>query len=159
MHQGISYTINQHIPRTKGSFRPWAVLTPPQLTFAYRFVYPTLLSAGPHTAFLWDVLTCKLTKVISDLQDPVDGKPLGRITYVELSPLHVLISGTAQLRIFDRETGALAYHISCSSLTLPRVPLRSADQTLGHEFCVSPLVPDPSRSLSTSNLGPFFVAG
>lgn len=116
MQQDMSYTINRYIPTSKGSFKPWAVLTAPELTRAYRFVYPNLLVAGSEKAYVWDVLTCDMALVVPDIQAVVDGENLGRINYVELSPLHVLICGTRQLRLFDRTTGALAYHIKCSRL-------------------------------------------
>ena len=46
--------VSNHIPVTKGTFKPWAVLHIPELTRAYRFVYPTLLVVGTEKAYLWD---------------------------------------------------------------------------------------------------------
>ncbi|EKM53433.1 uncharacterized protein PHACADRAFT_197864 [Phanerochaete carnosa HHB-10118-sp] len=101
-------------PESKAAFKPWAVLTTPEHTRAYRFVYPMLLVAGPEKAYLWDVPRCDIARVIPDIQTPMAGEILGDINYVELSPLHVIICGSRQLRLFDRTSGACVWYMRTS---------------------------------------------
>ncbi|GJE91392.1 F-box protein [Phanerochaete sordida] len=117
-HQ-ICETISRYIPETKGTFKPWAVLTTPEATRAYRFVYPTLLVAGAENAYLWDVPRCEIVQVIPDIQASIAGENLGRINYVELSPLHVIICGGRQLRLFDRTSGACVWHLQTTTAGPP----------------------------------------
>ncbi|KAG6839320.1 hypothetical protein H0H93_005670, partial [Arthromyces matolae] len=53
---------------TRGHFRPWAVLRPPQPTRAFRFSYPTLGAAGWDNIYLWDVRTGALVQTIEQTQ-------------------------------------------------------------------------------------------
>lgn len=105
----ISFTINKYIPTTKGSFKPWALLTMPEFSRAFRFVYPTLLVAGLDKAYLYDVESGQLQQTVDDTQVPRDGVILGDINYAELSSSHVLLCGRRQLRLFERGSGALQY--------------------------------------------------
>ncbi|KAH9487465.1 hypothetical protein JR316_0001541 [Psilocybe cubensis] len=52
----------------KARFAPHAVLHMPEITRAYRYVYPTLLVASLERAYLWDVRTGKLQQMISGIQ-------------------------------------------------------------------------------------------
>ena len=158
LQQDITFMINQHIPQSKGSFKPWAVLTTPEITTAFRFVYPTLLCASWEKAFLWNVVTCELTQIISDIQEERDEQDLGRVNYVELSQQHVFICGTNQFRIFDRSSGSLVYHISSLALDLPKVQLPLLNSRVDRNgLAVRPLVP----FMKTSDRGDDapFVAG
>ena len=61
--------------QTDGYFRPWAVLHMPELTSAFRFVYPTLIVAAYDRAYLWDIPSGKLIQTIKECQfiDSEDG--------------------------------------------------------------------------------------
>lgn len=148
------------MPRSKGSFRPWAVLTTPEFNRAFRFVYPTLLVAGSDKAYLWDVLTCELSKIIPEIQAEAGGEPLGAINYVELSAKHVYICGTRQLRVFDRTNGALVYHISTGRVwrthqAIPMCPITEPTESTDLEV----LPVHPSKEMSTARTSTEFVAG
>ncbi len=110
--EAIAFTINRYPSTSKGYFKPWAMLVTPAPGRAFRFVYPVLLIAGLSTAYLYDVESANLIQTIHNTQFMHDGESLGEINYVELSPLHVFICGSIQLRIFDRESGSLLYCIS-----------------------------------------------
>jgi len=96
----------------RGHFRPWALLQMPDFTRAFRFSYPTLLSAGLNNAYLWDVPTSRLVETISNIQAPNKDGPLGRLNYVDVNDKYVFICGLVQLRIFAREGGALVYYLT-----------------------------------------------
>jgi len=70
----------------------------PEHTRAYRFVYPTLLTAGTTQAYLHDVRTGSLVQTFEGLAG-LD------VWYVELSAIHVFVCTARALRIFSRETG------------------------------------------------------
>ncbi|KAI0687433.1 hypothetical protein BC835DRAFT_1512682 [Cytidiella melzeri] len=118
LQQLVSFTINRYMPTSKGHFKPWAVIETPASGFAFRFVYPTLVVVGMDDAWLYDVLSCELVQVISDIQAVSGGQMLGAIRYVELSAQYVLICGSYQLRIFDRFSGALLHAISSSRVNM-----------------------------------------
>lgn len=159
MQQEISSIINKHLPKTKGSFRPWAVFTAPEFTQAYRFVYPNLLAAGFQKAYVWDVLTCEIVQSVPDLQTLVAGTSLGRINYVELSPLHVIICGSRQLRLFDRTTGSLAFHIDYDMPSDPihAIPFPPLLRTSSTSLHVAPLVAE-RKTIDLTEIPPF-IAG
>ena len=159
MQQQVSYTINNYIPTSKGSFKPWAVLATPEFTRAYRFVYPNLLVAGVQKAYVWDVLTCELVQVVSDIQAVVNGHPLGLITYVELSPLHVLICGHEELRFFDRISGALVFRIECSQLGQSTESLEFYSSTGSYTPYLSVVPLTPRSNIVEVNEEQCFTAG
>ncbi|KAI0040438.1 hypothetical protein FA95DRAFT_1599422 [Auriscalpium vulgare] len=72
----------------RGHFRPWALLVFPEMTLAYRFVYPTLLSASESRAFLYDVRTGTLMQTIENVVADGDN-----INYVELSERNLSLPG------------------------------------------------------------------
>lgn len=103
----------------RGHFKPWALLQMPELTRAFRFSYPTLLSANTNDAYLWDVPTSRLVETISNVQVPNQDGSLGRLNYVDVNDKYVFICGSVQLRIFAREGGALVYYLT--KKILPRM--------------------------------------
>ncbi|KAI0821360.1 hypothetical protein BC629DRAFT_1460351 [Irpex lacteus] len=113
----ISFTINRYMPTSKGHFKPWALLTPPETGNAFRFVYPTLAVVGVNAAWLFDVERAQMVKTINYIQKPVAGGFLGAINYVELSDQHVLMCGSSQLRFFDRSSGAIVHAITREDVT------------------------------------------
>ncbi|KAF9455949.1 hypothetical protein BDZ94DRAFT_1230369 [Collybia nuda] len=94
-------------PSTRGHFRPWGLLYPPQPTRAFRFVYPILGAAAWDHVFLWDVRTGALVQTIENTQCGSDGNLqfLGDINYIEVGQKHVFLCGVHGLRGFSRETG------------------------------------------------------
>lgn len=54
--------------RPRGCFEPYAVLRSPEETRAYRFVYPTLMTAAHEKIYLWDVPSARIVEVVSGLQ-------------------------------------------------------------------------------------------
>lgn len=103
-------------PTSRGHFRPWALLHMPESTRAFRFSYPTLLSAGANNAYLWDVPTSCLVETITNIQAPNPDGILGSITYVEVNDQYAFFCGSNQLRIFARGGGALVYHLCMKDL-------------------------------------------
>jgi hypothetical protein len=85
----------QYAPR--GNFRPWAKLSFPTHTRAYRFAYPTLLCASKDRAYLHDVRTGALVQTIDiGLED---------ICYVDVSERHGFVCGEQALHVFSRGDG------------------------------------------------------
>ncbi|KAJ7757518.1 hypothetical protein B0H16DRAFT_1536899 [Mycena metata] len=110
--------------QTRGHFRPWAVLQPPALTRAFRFVYPTLLAATAVSLFLWDIPSCELHQVIRDTQISSEGvgsdEELGDTNYVEVSSRpdgHVFICGASALRVFSRTSGRCVLDVPSSQIS------------------------------------------
>ena len=105
---------------TDDYFQPWAVLHMPELTSAFRFVYPTLIVAAYDRAYLWDIPSGKLIQTIEECQfissEDSDGSNhyLLGIMYVEISERHVFIAGQFYLRIFSRATGKSVLNFSSS---------------------------------------------
>lgn len=97
---------------SRGHFRPWALLTPPEMTRAFRFSYPTLVVMSHMNAFLWDIPTGSLAQTLHNVQDLHGGVlPLGDVMYVDVSPQHVFVCGLVELRLFNRSDGAVALRI------------------------------------------------
>ncbi len=91
-------TIPTHLRCARhGHFRPWAKLSFPTDTRAYRLAYPTLLCAGVSHAFLHDVRTGALVQTI-DI-GPKD------IWYVDVDERHVFVCESAALHVFSRADG------------------------------------------------------
>ncbi|KAI0827874.1 hypothetical protein BC628DRAFT_1317525 [Trametes gibbosa] len=104
----------------RGHFRPWALIECPQISQAFRFVYPDLLVSGLHQAQVWDVRTGQRTVEV----DMVQGEDAtGEINYVELNPTHVFICSNSALRIFSRETGAVVLKIASYQLVYSDIRL------------------------------------
>jgi hypothetical protein len=103
-------------PTHRGHFRPWSLLHVPEFTRAFRFSYPTLLSAGVNHAYLWDVPTSRLIETISNIQAPNKDGTLGSLSYVEVNDQYAFFCGSNQLRIFARDGGALVYHLCTKNL-------------------------------------------
>ncbi|KAJ7045001.1 hypothetical protein C8F04DRAFT_1067345 [Mycena alexandri] len=108
----------------RGHFRPWAVLKPPALTRAFRFVYPTLLAATATSLFFWDIPSCELNQVIRDTQISPEGvgshEELGDTNYVEVSSRpdgHAFICGSNALRAFSRTSGRCVLDLPSSQVS------------------------------------------
>jgi len=54
--------------RYMARFKPYALLHCPEETRAYRFVYPTLLTAARDKAYLWDIPSARVVEVIHGIQ-------------------------------------------------------------------------------------------
>lgn len=144
----------------RGHFRPWALITYPERTLAFRFVYPTLLTAGAHNVYLHDVRTGETIRV---LENALDDSSLAwnMITYLELSARHVFVATEDWLRVFSRADGS---HL---------LTLRRSDQDSYHHITVAPgqdpgfeslssnavLVPQVLSTRRGTEVGNDFVAG
>jgi len=87
----------------QGHFRPWAKLSFPEFTMAYRFAYPTLLCANDEHAFLHDVRTGVLVQTI-DL-----GVHLGEdggVCYVDVNERHAFVCAPGGLHVYARDRDA-----------------------------------------------------
>ncbi|KAJ7606856.1 hypothetical protein FB45DRAFT_949312 [Roridomyces roridus] len=102
---------------TRGHFRPWAILRPPEVTRAFRFVYPTLIAASTDALFLWNVTTGELIQTIHDAQRE---DTLGMINYVEVSAQHAFVCGSDTLRIFSRASGRWVLDVPSSQRSYGR---------------------------------------
>ncbi|EGN92333.1 hypothetical protein SERLA73DRAFT_117516 [Serpula lacrymans var. lacrymans S7.3] len=110
-------------PTNRGHFKPWSLLQMPEMTRAFRFVYPTLLSTAVNNAYMWDVPTSKLVQSITGIQavtPDTQSRPLGRINYVEVNDRYAFICGSQQLRVFSKEGGALVFSLSPEHLVQSR---------------------------------------
>jgi hypothetical protein len=107
---------------SRGHFRPWAVLKPPALTRAFRFVYPTLVAPTSNSLFVWDIPTGELTQIIRETQispEGVGSDELGDINYVEVSAQadgHAFICGSKTLRVFSRTSGRCVLDVPSSQI-------------------------------------------
>jgi len=65
-----SSSLPLHAPTssTRGHFEPYALLHMPDITTAYRFVYPTLLVGAFERIYLWDVPMAKVVEVVEGIQ-------------------------------------------------------------------------------------------
>ncbi len=135
-------THQRYAPR--GHFRPWAKLSFPTLTRAYRIAYPTLLCAGMDRAYLHDVRTGELVQTI-DIR-PAD------ICYVDVNERHVFVCSPEALHVFSRADGnevlRIKRGVSFSNVLSPSTP------TNGDPFVsVLPLHP------GSDTHPPIFVSG
>jgi hypothetical protein len=131
----------------RGHFRPWAKLSFPSFTRAYRFVYPTLLCAGTDRAFLHDVRTGALVQSIDiGLED---------VCYVDVDERYVFVCEPDVLHVFSRGEGG------AEVLRIPRGVLFS--KVVGPSTPIDRLG-DPFVSVLTLYPGideypPVFIAG
>ncbi|KAI0783060.1 hypothetical protein C8Q75DRAFT_785619 [Abortiporus biennis] len=105
-----------------GHFKPWALLTSPEMGRAFRFVYPTLLVASFTKAYLYDIESAQLVQTIKDVQPSPIGN-FGSITYVELNQDYVFICSIFSLTVFSRATGACVLSLGASDPAWPTVGL------------------------------------
>ena len=103
-----------------GHFRPWAKLSFPTFTRAYRLAYPTLLCAGMDRAYLHDVRTGRLVQSI-DIR-PED------ICYVDVNERYVFVCEPEALHVFSRADGGnealrIQRGVSFSKALSPSTPI------------------------------------
>lgn len=103
-----------------GHFRPWAKLSFPTFTRAYRLAYPTLLCAGMDRAYLHDVRTGRLIQSI-DIR-PED------ICYVDVNERYVFVCEPEALHVFSRADGGnevlrIQRGVSFSKALSPSTPI------------------------------------
>lgn len=84
----------------RGHFRPWAKISLPETTHAYRFAYPTLLCANRSHAFLHDVRTGALVQTI-------DLRLMHRqsVCYVDVNERHAFVCDPEALHVYARHDG------------------------------------------------------
>lgn len=139
----------------RGHFRPWALISYPEKTLAFRFVYPTLLTSGEHHIYLHDVRTGEQIRVLENAV--LDSSPAwNMVTYLELSERHVFIATEDWVRVFSRADGSQlltlrksaqdSYHhitvepktflsrLSSDAVLVPQVLKHGRDNEVGNEF-------------------------
>ncbi|KAI0263134.1 hypothetical protein BC834DRAFT_336441 [Gloeopeniophorella convolvens] len=110
MSEVVAERHQSHAPR--GHFRPWALLSLPVPTLAYRLAFPTLLISGEGRAFVYDVCTGALLQTINiGSQD---------VNYVDVNEQYVFVCSPRVLRIFARKGGNLVLQIP-SDASISRV--------------------------------------
>jgi hypothetical protein len=112
-------TATTHHHGSRGHFRPWAKLSFPTITHAYRLAYPTLLCASTVHAFLHDVRTGLLVQTI-DFSPRLDD-----ICYVDVNERHAFICEPEALHVFLRGEGAAPGGAAREVLRIPRDTLFS----------------------------------
>lgn len=147
----------------KGHFRPWAVLSTPVESTAFRFVYPTLLVCGINEAYMHDVVTCRPSKKLNGIQVSTNINDFRRIHYAELSQKYAFVCVGNHIRLFDRESGGLAYSVSCEDV-LSCVPVVKFAPTTGahirdHSAVAQPMFPSSQHSAQPDIDGTSFLAG
>jgi hypothetical protein len=134
----------QYAPR--GHFRPWAKLSFPELTHAYRLSYPTLVCASLQHAYLLDVRTGSLVQTI-DIN-------IASICYVDVNERHVFICEPDVVHVCSRAGGTEVLRIPNNVIVEHVDSVKSPNITFGNLF-VSPL----SLSPSLDDTFPDFIAG
>ena len=86
---------SRYAPR--GHFRPWAKLSFPEVTRAYRLAYPTLLCANREHAYLHDVRTGALVQTI-DIA-------VQNVCYVDVNERYVFVCELVALHVYSRGDG------------------------------------------------------
>ena len=103
-HASTFATSMHHRYAPLGHFLPWAKLSFPEFTSAYRFAYPTLLCANNDHAFLRDVRTGVLVQTI-DLDDQL--RESGDICYIDVNERHALVCTSRALHVYARDRNAI----------------------------------------------------
>jgi hypothetical protein len=134
----------QYAPR--GHFRPWAKISFPESTFAYRLSYPTLVCASRQHAHLLDVRSGSLVQTI-DIN-------ITSIRYVDVNEQHVFICEPHIVHVHSRAGGAEVLQIPNNVVVEHVDSVMSPNVTFGDSF-VSPL----SLSPSLDDTFPDFIAG
>ncbi len=101
----------------RGHFSPWCVLNVPTITSAFRFVYPTLLTATRRRMYLYHVPTASLEKDILVSPEDPELNVQTLLSYVELSERYIFLCGYPSLRILSRATGRVLWDIPSDRVT------------------------------------------
>ncbi|KAH9026256.1 hypothetical protein EDB83DRAFT_1927333 [Lactarius deliciosus] len=136
----------QYAPR--GQFRPWALLTFPEATRAYRLAYPTLICASDDHTFLHDVRTGSLVQTIA-----IDIR-LQELSYVDVNERHAFVSEQDAVHVFSRESGSEVLQIP-ADVTVECSQLVEDPSFVSRDSFVTPL----SVSPDVDHTRPGFVAG
>lgn len=152
-----SYARHPDTVDSRGHFRPWALVSYPEKTLAFRFVYPTLLTSGERHIYLHDVRTGEQIQVLENAV--LDSSPAwNMVTYLGLSDRHVFLATEDWVRVFSRADGSQL------------LTLRKSDQDSYHHITVGPkdssdvlssdaiLVPQVLKHGRNSEVGDEFVA-
>ncbi|KAF9026157.1 hypothetical protein BDZ89DRAFT_1161426 [Hymenopellis radicata] len=101
----------------RGHFSPWCVLHIPTITSAFRFVYPTLLTATRRMMYLYDIPSGRLEKDIRVSPEDPELNVQTLLSYVELSERYIFVCGYPSLRILSRATGRVLLDIPSDRVT------------------------------------------
>jgi len=145
----------------RGHFRPWAVLSFPEPTHAYRLAYPTLLCANEARAFLHDVRTGALVQTL-------DVRSVQRaVCYVDVNERYAFVCEPRVLRVFAREGGAEVLRVPNSEFVqsvaetgavpgnpfVSVLPLRPGSDDSRPNFLAGALLPPPPQLPAAPELG------
>jgi hypothetical protein len=106
-------THHRYAPR--GHFRPWAMISTPEVTSAYRVVYPTLLCANNQHASLYDLCTGALVQTINVNRIPQPGK--AGPCHVDMDEQHVVVCEPYIAHVFSRDRGTDVFRIRSDVFT------------------------------------------
>jgi hypothetical protein len=139
---------HEHAPR--GQFRPWAKLSFPAFTRAYRLAYPTLLCASSEWAFLHDVRTGALVQTI-DLG-------LENICYVDVNERYVFVCEPEALYVYSRGDSNGGDEVLCIPLDVSFSKVVGPSTVIDSEAFVSVLPLSPVDPV-VNELPSEFIAG
>ena len=104
-------THHRYTPR--GHFRPWAMISIPEVTSAYRVVCPTLLCANNQHAFLYDLRTGGLVQTIKVNRIPQ--KP--GFCHVDMDERYVVVCEPYIAHVFARDRGTDVFRVRSDVFT------------------------------------------
>lgn len=98
MYRAYGEAARRH-PFTHGRFHPWAHIQCSVPTWAFRLVFPTLVTGGYNRYFLYDVPSAQLIQTIHDTANSVQE---GWVNYLEINEKYVFASRPSGIRVFSR---------------------------------------------------------
>jgi hypothetical protein len=104
-----SFSLERHSDTyPHGHFRPWALLSLPELTRVYCYVHPTFAVIGARTAYLFDIPTGtrQTIKLVQDF-----------VSYVSISEDYIFVCAVIYVRVYSRRSETLALEIPQSAVT------------------------------------------
>ncbi|KDQ20336.1 hypothetical protein BOTBODRAFT_27758 [Botryobasidium botryosum FD-172 SS1] len=103
-------------PAARGRYRPFAVLTNPTATRAYRLVYPHLLVASQFAqeAYIWHIPTSSLIQTLA-ITTP---EHFYAVDYVEISNDHAFFCSAGGLFVYSRQTGTVVFEVPSQGSSL-----------------------------------------
>ena len=107
----VASTHHRYTPR--GHFRPWAMISSPEVTSAYRVVYPTLLCANNQHALLYDLRTGALVQTIKVNRIPQKAS----LCHVDMDERHVVVCEPYIAHVFSRDRGTDVFRIRSDVFT------------------------------------------
>ena len=107
-----------------GHFRPWAMISSPEVTSAYRVVCPTLLCANNQHAFLYDLRTGGLVQTIKVNRIPQEAG----LCHVDMDERHVVVCESHAVHVFARDRGNEVFRMGSDVFT-PKMMATTVDSS------------------------------